>query len=117
MVDVASLPPIRLLLALMPRDRSGPNPKRASIAPINDSTTLLSAIVAFCREHALAESTFGRLAVNDSKFVARLRDGGRVRMQTLSRVRLFLASPLPNVDRPLVIGPQLTPALPRDCSI
>lgn len=79
----------------------------APTIPMNDPATLLSAIAAFCREHALAESTFGRLAVNDGKFVSRLRDGGRVRIQTLSKVRQFLESPPPNIDRPFVIGTPL----------
>jgi len=39
----------------------------------------------------MAESTFGRRAVNDGKFVARLRFGGRVTTHTAERVRLFIA--------------------------
>ncbi|MDQ5850294.1 MAG: hypothetical protein M3544_15155 [Pseudomonadota bacterium] len=39
----------------------------------------------------MAESTFGRRAVNDGKFVARLRDGARVMPETLQRVNQFLA--------------------------
>ncbi len=54
-------------------------------------TDLLADIAAFCGRHGLAESTFGRLAVNDGKFVPRLRAGGRVRHQTLVRVQAFLA--------------------------
>jgi hypothetical protein len=38
----------------------------------------------------MAESTFGRRAVNDGKFVARLRDGARVTPETLNRVNLFM---------------------------
>ena len=40
--------------------------------------TLLGSISDFCRRTGMAESTFGRRAVNDGKFVARLRDGARV---------------------------------------
>ena len=54
-------------------------------------TDLLADIATFCGRHGLAESTFGRLAVNDGKFVSRLRAGGRVRHQTLVRVQAFLA--------------------------
>lgn len=64
---------------------------------------LLADIAAFCRRHGLAESTFGRLAVNDGKFVARLRDGGRIRHQTLVRVQAFLAAPPPQPLRSVVI--------------
>ena len=38
----------------------------------------------------MAESTFGRRAVNDGKFVSRLRDGARVTPETLERVNLFI---------------------------
>lgn len=38
----------------------------------------------------MAESTFGRHAVNDGKFVARLRDGARVTPETLTRVTEYL---------------------------
>src|SRR5690242_6993007 len=39
----------------------------------------------------MAESTFGRLAVNDGKLVSRLRLGGRVTTDTVDRVRAFIA--------------------------
>ena len=40
----------------------------------------------------MAESTFGRRAVNDGKFVARLRDGARITPETLERVSEFLTT-------------------------
>ena len=49
--------------------------------------TLLRDITEYCRRHGVAESTFGRLAVNDGKFVNRLRDGGRITTTTFERVR------------------------------
>ncbi|MDH4191403.1 MAG: hypothetical protein OEW21_14525 [Betaproteobacteria bacterium] len=39
----------------------------------------------------MAESTFGRRAVNDGKFVSRLRDGARITPETLERVSSFMA--------------------------
>ena len=36
---------------------------------------ILSQITEFCRLADMAESTFGRRAVNDGKLVARLREG------------------------------------------
>ena len=51
---------------------------------------LLDSISAFCRSSGIAESTFGRRAVNDGKFVARLRDGARITPETLDRVTNFL---------------------------
>ncbi|HEY7240809.1 MAG TPA: hypothetical protein VH600_16660 [Burkholderiales bacterium] len=53
--------------------------------------TLLGSISDFCRRTGMAESTFGRRAVNDGKFVSRLRDGARVTPETLSRVNQFIA--------------------------
>src|SRR2546425_9942670 len=52
--------------------------------------TLLGSISDFCRSTGMAESTFGRRAVNDGKFVARLRDGARVTPETLQRVNQFI---------------------------
>src|SRR5207249_9145760 len=54
------------------------------------SGTLLGSISDFCRRTGMAESTFGRRAVNDGKFVARLRDGARVTPETLQRVNTFI---------------------------
>jgi hypothetical protein len=54
---------------------------------------LLREIADFCREVRMAESTFGRLAVNDGKLVGRLRLGGRVTTDTEDRVRAFIARP------------------------
>ncbi len=53
---------------------------------------LIDSIAEFCRRTGMAESTFGRRAVNDGKFVARLRDGARITPETLERVASFLAS-------------------------
>jgi SAM-dependent methyltransferase len=53
---------------------------------------LLDSISEFCRRAGMAESTFGRRAVNDGKFVSRLRDGARITPETLERVSIFLTS-------------------------
>jgi len=52
---------------------------------------LLDSIALVCRQLGIAESTFGRRAVNDGKFVARLRDGARITLETLERVSAFIA--------------------------
>jgi len=54
------------------------------------SETLLRDIADYCRRARMAESTFGRLAVNDGKLVSRLRLGGRVTGETVARVRGFI---------------------------
>ena len=51
---------------------------------------LLNEIADYCRRVGMAESTFGRRAVNDGKLVSRLRIGGRVTMETVERVRTFM---------------------------
>src|SRR6516162_4162374 len=55
------------------------------------SEALLRDIAEYCRGAGIAESTFGRLAVNDGKLVGRLRLGGRVTTNTVERVRAFIA--------------------------
>ena len=55
------------------------------------SAGLLDTIADFCRLKTMAESTFGRLAVIDGKFVSRLRDGARITPETLERVSAFMA--------------------------
>src|ERR1700726_2556396 len=47
---------------------------------------LLTEISDYCRRPGLAESTFGRRAVNDGKLAARLRNGGRITTDTLDRI-------------------------------
>ena len=54
------------------------------------SMNLLEEISAFCKTENIAESTFGKRAVNDGKFVARLKDGARVTPETWGRVTGFL---------------------------
>ncbi len=52
---------------------------------------ILQEIGEFCRQRGLAESTFGRRAVNDGKLASRLRNGGRITTDTLDRIRSFMA--------------------------
>src|SRR6266545_2133706 len=53
---------------------------------------LLQQIADYCRHSGLAESTFGRRAVNDGKLTTRLRNGGRITTDTLDRIRAFITS-------------------------
>src|SRR5471030_2566104 len=52
----------------------------------------------------MAETTFGRRAVNDGKLISRLRFGGRVTTDTLDRVRAFMSQPV--APRPAVRASQ-----------
>src|SRR5580692_10673763 len=60
----------------------------ANIAKTADQ--ILGEIRDYCRATQTAESTFGRLVVNDGKLVSRLRDGARITTGTLDKVRAYL---------------------------
>ena len=62
---------------------------------MSTQTELLRDIEAFCAELKMAETTFGRLAVNDGKFVGRLRSGANMTLNTIERARRFLAARAP----------------------
>jgi len=76
---------------------------------------LLAQISDYCRQTGLAESTFGRRAVNDGKLANRLRNGGRITTDTVDRIHAFMNA---NRDaatsmRPVLTfhgGPALAPA-------
>ena len=55
---------------------------------------LLSRISDYCRQAGMAETTFGRRAVNDGKLVYRLREGKRITLDTLERIEAFVAAGL-----------------------
>jgi SAM-dependent methyltransferase len=81
----------------------------ARVGVANDP--LLKEISAFCRSADMAESTFGRRAVNDGKFVARLRFGGRVTTSTVERVRDFIRTYAPGPARAMTAKPLVSDAL------
>jgi len=64
---------------------------------------LLQEISEYCRHTGLAESTFGRRAVNDGKLASRLRHGGRITTETLDRIRSFMQSNREAGARPAVM--------------
>ena len=57
---------------------------------MGDQEHLIQEIESYCNAAGIAESTFGRQAVNDGKFVARLRAGKGITMSTVGKVRQFL---------------------------
>jgi hypothetical protein len=81
---------------------------------------LLQEISEYCRRTGLAESTFGRRAVNDGKLAARLRNGGRITTYTLDRIRSFMddnrmdatAGRPPIIERPPAPRPIAPPPAP-----
>jgi hypothetical protein len=60
---------------------------------------LIADIEAYCRRSGIAESTFGRQAVNDGKFVSRIRSGGGVTTKTIARIRAFMRDRPPAADQ------------------
>jgi hypothetical protein len=84
---------------------------------------LLDSIADFCRRTGMAESTSGRRAVNDGKFVARLRGGARITPETLTRVSTYMASrgaTAPESPRELMpllrVAPRPAPLTPQEGS-
>jgi hypothetical protein len=59
-----------------------------------NSETLMLEIREYCRLFSVAETTFGRLAINDGKLVSRLKYGGRVTPETADRLRQFMKMPI-----------------------
>ena len=57
---------------------------------------ILAQITEFCRRSDMAESTFGRRAVNDGKLVSRLREGKRITTDTLERIQAYIAASTPD---------------------
>ena len=62
-------------------------PKSQLKNPTSRKTTRSHLIAEFCRQSDMAESTFGRQAVNDGKLVHRLREGKRITIDTLDRIQ------------------------------
>ena len=59
---------------------------------MNTVSDLLARIEAHCKAADIAETTFGRLAINDGKLVARLRAGGSITLDTLQRIEGAMAA-------------------------
>ena len=76
-----------------------------------DVAALLQEIGAYCRNAGLAETTFGRLVVNDGKLLSRLRYGRRITTTTLDRIQAYMEEH--PVQAPANGRPALAPARPR----
>src|SRR5215467_15409502 len=74
--------------------------ERQNGAAATTSDQVLSEIRDYCRATQTAESTFGRLVVNDGKLVSRLRDGARITTGTLDKLRAYLTSHRPDAPAP-----------------
>ena len=81
---------------------------------------ILQEISEFCRQRGLAESTFGRRAVNDGKLANRLRNGGRITTETVDRIMAFMTAnrDAETAARPILAFPGPRPAPSRaDCCV
>ena len=58
---------------------------------VDDPGAIVKVVRAFCERYGVAESTFGRLAVNDGKLVPRISSGSRIEPETARRVAEFMA--------------------------
>lgn len=74
-----------------------------------ERSVILDEIARYCRDIGMAESTFGRMAVNDGKLVGRIRDGGRISAKTLDRIRAYIAQH-PGNERALLVATDGSPA-------
>ena len=62
---------------------------------VDEPDAIVVKVKAFCDKYGVAESTFGRLAVNDGKLVSRIAGGSRIEVETARRMSDFMAK----VDR------------------
>ena len=75
---------------------------QTSSGPQDSIRSLLADIEKFCRSYDMAETTFGRQAVNDGKLCQRLRTGKGITINTVHKIQDFirkkttLSNPLSN---------------------
>ncbi len=82
-----------------------------------NNDALLAEIVTFCQRAGMAETTFGRRAVNDGKFVPRLRFGGRVTTQTVDRVHAFMQNTQPRARTEPALPGSTRPEAPQPAPV
>ena len=81
---------------------------------MDENRVLLRDIENFCRQAGIAESTFGKQAVNDGKFVGRLRNGKQVTTRTVARIRAFIGDAAGDAADTLAPAPARPPAAETD---
>ena len=77
-----------------------------------ENSQIVNLIALFCQEKEIAESTFGLRAVNDGKFVGRLRAGKEITLSTLKTIEKFFIDNKFEIDKSLT-QPQTTSILRR----
>lgn len=66
----------------------------------NATQQLLNEIEDYCQDAGIAESTFGRHAINDGKLCARLRSGKNVTLATAERVKTYIENHRDSAEAP-----------------
>ncbi len=74
----------------MRRPWAEPRGIKNTIMQEDSAKNLLAEIEAHCRRNRVAESTFGRQAVNDGKLCSRLRSGKSVTLETVNKIRDYI---------------------------
>ena len=82
-----------------------------SSGPQDSIRALLTDIENFCRSYDIAETTFGRQAVNDGKLCQRLRTGKGITINTVHKIQDFIRKKSTHAN-PLQLTPD-TGATPR----
>ncbi|MEK9786399.1 MAG: hypothetical protein VW546_10355, partial [Gammaproteobacteria bacterium] len=97
-------------------------PSREKPPLTSDVHALLNDIEQYCLVNNLAETTFGRRAVNDGKLCQRLREGKGITLKTINRIRSFIHPTLEDVAHVTVSpassghGPSPSQPAPRTAS-
>lgn len=59
---------------------------------------VLTRIKSFCKQHDMAETTFGRRAIGDASLVANLEAGRSLTLKTAGRIVSFMLTFRPSTD-------------------
>ena len=81
---------------------------QAATGPQDSIRSLLSDIESFCRSYDMAETTFGRQAVNDGKLCQRLRTGKGITINTVHKIHDFIRKKSA-LSHPLSLTPNISP--------
>ena len=77
---------------------------QTSSGPQDSIRSLLTDIENFCRSYDMAETTFGRQAVNDGKLCQRLRTGKGITINTVHKIQDFIRKKT-TLSNPLSLTP------------
>lgn len=85
------VPPLQADVGRIPQTLDTGVGRLLKLAPMtNPNAELLKLVDAFLASTKMSETYFGRVTVNDGKFVARIREGGRVWPETADKVLAFI---------------------------